>query len=84
MRHKMELKRTRDDETKAAAALDAESNGPFVFGEARMLAKTEDARLLYGDSSPRIMAMEAALQATVDRHKDRTKPPFWPNVPLKP
>lgn len=83
IRHKMELKRARESEMEASSDA-AAADMPFVTSEARIQAKTEDARLLYGDASPRIMAMEAALQATMDRHKDRAKPHYWPNIPLKP
>lgn len=82
VRHKMELKQIRESETEESPA-DPISELPFVTVAARERAKMEDARLLYGDASPGIMAMEAALQATVDRHKDRAKPYYWPNIPLK-
>ncbi|XP_043275744.1 gem-associated protein 8-like [Venturia canescens] len=83
IRHKMELKRLRKTETESPST-DTKDDAPFVTSEARIQAKTKDAQLLYGSASPRIMAMEAALQATIDRHRDRASPHYWPNIPLKP
>jgi hypothetical protein len=44
----------------------------------------EEAQLLYGDATPKILAMEAALQVTANRYKDLTNAQYWPNIPLKP
>lgn len=83
MRHKIELKEKRDVESALEKAEREEGqNVPIQGGAAWMQAKTDRAKLLYGDSSPRILAMETALQATIDRHKDRAKPQYWPNIPL--
>ncbi|XP_048507040.1 gem-associated protein 8-like [Athalia rosae] len=81
IRHKMEMKEKRDTETaNERAALQEQI--PIEGGAAWMEAKTEAAKLLYGVASPRILAMETALQATMDRYKDRAKPQYWPNIPL--
>lgn len=81
IRHKLELKEKRDVES-ALEKAELEKDVPIQGGAAWMQAKTEGAKLLYGVSSPRILAMETALQATMDRHKDRAKPQYWPNIPL--
>ncbi|XP_012286461.1 gem-associated protein 8 [Orussus abietinus] len=79
LRHKMELKQQRDKES-----LKEEEDLKFEGGAAWDRERSECAKLLYGEASPRILAMETALQATIDRHKDKAKPQYWPNIPLKP
>jgi len=46
--------------------------------------KREEAQLLYGDATPKILAMEAALQVAANRYKDLANAQYWPNIPLKP
>ncbi|XP_046610731.1 gem-associated protein 8-like [Neodiprion virginianus] len=82
IRHKIELKEKRDVES-AREKAELEEEVPMEGGAAWMRTKLEGAKLLYGTASPRILAMETALQATNDRHKDRAKPQYWPNIPLK-
>ncbi|XP_046739913.1 gem-associated protein 8-like [Diprion similis] len=82
IRHKLELKEKRDVES-AREKAELEEEVPIEGGAAWMRTKLEGAKLLYGTASPRILAMETALQATTDRHKDRAKPQYWPNIPLK-
>ncbi|KAK2579534.1 hypothetical protein KPH14_010836 [Odynerus spinipes] len=81
IRHKMELKQKRELEL---AVSKEENVAPLEGGAAWARARNEEAKLLYGDASPTILAMETALQATVDRHKDKSKPQYWPNIPLRP
>ncbi|XP_051024793.1 gem-associated protein 8-like [Acomys russatus] len=38
---------------------------------------------LYGDSAPKILAMEASIQLNFDKKYDRKKPKYWPVIPLK-
>lgn len=38
---------------------------------------------LYGDSAPKILAMETAVQLSFDKHCDRKHPKYWPVIPLK-
>lgn len=81
IRHKLEMKKKRDDES-AMEKAELEQDTSIEGGAAWMQAKIQGAKLLYGVASPRILAMETALQATIDRHKDRAKPQYWPNIPL--
>ncbi|XP_040599995.1 gem-associated protein 8 isoform X3 [Mesocricetus auratus] len=38
---------------------------------------------LYGDSAPKILAMEAAVQLSFDKYCDKKQPKYWPVIPLK-
>ncbi|XP_047359143.1 gem-associated protein 8-like [Vespa velutina] len=80
IRHKMELKQKREQEL---AASKKESIVSMEGGAAWALTRSKEAKLLYGDASPTILAMETALQATIERHKDKSKPQYWPNIPLR-
>lgn len=80
LRHKMELKQKREQEL---AASKKESIVPVEGGAAWAHTRSKEAKLLYGDASPTILAMETALQATIERHKDKSKPQYWPNIPLR-
>lgn len=80
LRHKMELKQKREQEL---AAREKESIIPVEGGAAWAHTRSKEAKLLYGDASPTILAMETALQATIERHKDKSKPQYWPNIPLR-
>lgn len=82
MRHKIELKKRKESEscTKREEGDDANIQG----GAAWMKMRTNNAKLLYGEASSTILAMETALQTTIDRHKDKAKPQYWPIIPLKP
>ncbi|XP_015608983.1 gem-associated protein 8 [Cephus cinctus] len=83
MRHKMELKRAKESERKSNEKDKVPGdNARLEGGAAWTKARTEGAKLLYGDASAGILAMETALQATLDRHKDKAKPQYWPNIPL--
>lgn len=46
--------------------------------------RKEEAGLLYGDDSSKILAMETALQDATNKYKDIVNPQYWPNIPLKP
>lgn len=82
MRHKFELKKLRESETCIKKRKEEEEN--IQGGATWMHARNSNAKLLYGEASPTILAMETALQTTVDRHKDKAKPQYWPIIPLKP
>lgn len=56
----------------------------IIGGAESARARKEEANELYGEESSKILAMETALQATVDNYKDKVKSQFWPNIPLKP
>lgn len=47
-------------------------------------AKKQEATLLYGNASAKILTIETTLQATIDKYKDTANPQYWPNIPLKP
>ena len=79
IRHKIELKKKRE-----AESLAKDEEECIQGGAAWMHARNNNAKLLYGESSPTILAMETALQTSVDRHKDKAKPQYWPIIPLKP
>lgn len=83
MRHKIELQKKRESESfSKEEAEDKHEN--IQGGAAWVQARNKSAKLLYGEASPTILAMETALQTTVDRHKDKAKPQYWPVIPLKP
>ncbi|KAF3426163.1 hypothetical protein E2986_06945 [Frieseomelitta varia] len=84
MRHKFELRKLRESETLTKKREEEEENISIQGGAAWMQARNSNAKLLYGEASSTILAMETALQATVDRHKDKAKPQYWPIIPLKP
>ncbi|KAK0175465.1 hypothetical protein PV327_009213 [Microctonus hyperodae] len=82
IRHKMELKRIRKCEDDKLIN-DQKNSINIESGEAIINQRINDAKLLYGAASLRILAMETAVQASIDQHKDRAKPHYWPNIPLK-
>ncbi|XP_076765828.1 uncharacterized protein LOC143432812 [Xylocopa sonorina] len=84
LRHKIELRKKRESELRTDKTKDGEQDSVFQGGAVWMHARSNDAKLLYGEASPTILAMETALQTTVDRHKDKAKPQYWPVIPLKP
>lgn len=77
IRHKMELKKKRDNED--------EQNIPSQFEDppVKNTDSIENSTLLYGSACNKIMTMETALQANIDYQKDHKKYCFWPNIPLK-
>lgn len=83
MRHKIELQKKRESESFSKEESE-DQNENVQGGAAWMQARNKNAKLLYGEASPTILAMETALQTTVDRHKDKAKPQYWPIIPLKP
>ena len=83
MQHKLELKQKREEEASEKVEEEEEQEVSVQGGAAWMQKRTENAKLLYGESSARILAMETALQTTIDRHKDKARPQYWPNIPLK-
>ncbi|XP_003706160.1 uncharacterized protein LOC100882600 [Megachile rotundata] len=83
MRHKIELQKKRESESFSNEESEDKSEN-IQGGAAWVQARNKSAKLLYGEASPTILAMETALQTTVDRHKDKAKPQYWPVIPLKP
>ncbi|XP_068165457.1 gem-associated protein 8 [Antennarius striatus] len=45
--------------------------------------RSAEMKKLYGDDSPKILAMETAMQLTFDRNCDLKQPKYWPVIPLK-
>ncbi|CAK9794788.1 Gem-associated protein 8 [Anthophora quadrimaculata] len=84
MRHKIELKKKRESELVVEKEKEDDEDLNIQGGATWMHARNSNAKLLYGEASPTILAMETALQTTVDRHKDKAKPQYWPIIPLKP
>lgn len=83
MRHKYELQKLKESEISMKKEKEDEENMNIQGGAAWMQTRNTNAELLYGEASPTILAMETALQTTVDRHKDKAKPQYWPVIPLK-
>lgn len=81
-RHKREMRRKRGSRT-AHEEEDSEVT-PFVGAAERARMRKEEADLLYGDASSKILTMETALQSVVERYEDTANPQYWPNIPLKP
>lgn len=82
-RHRREMKQKHKSHNATYQEENAEES-PITGGAASARARKEEANELYGDASCKILAMETALQATLDNYKDKVKPQFWPNIPLKP
>lgn len=57
---------------------------PIIDSTESVRTREQEADLLYGDDSSKILAMETALQAATNKYKDTVNPQYWPNIPLKP
>uniref|UniRef100_A0A8C6H347 Gem nuclear organelle associated protein 8 n=1 Tax=Mus spicilegus TaxID=10103 RepID=A0A8C6H347_MUSSI len=57
-------------------SLEPPSEKPWERRQAEM-------KRLYGNSAPKILAMETAVQLSFDKHCDRKQPKYWPVIPLK-
>lgn len=79
-RHKREMRRKYGSDR----TTQEEEKTPFVGAIVSARMRKEEADLLYGDASSKILAMEAALRSTVERYEDTANPQYWPNIPLKP
>lgn len=84
IRHKVELKKKREAESLVKEGEEEDKDVSIQGGAAWMHTRNNSAKLLYGEASPTILAMETALQTSIDRHKDKAKPQYWPIIPLKP
>lgn len=84
IKHKIELKKKREAELSAEQEEEKNKDECIQGGAAWVQTRNTNAKLLYGAASATILAMETALQTTVDRHKDKAKPQLWPVIPLKP
>ena len=83
MEHKIALKNKRESQvTTNELKLDHDYEA-IEGGQAWFHKRDKDAKLLYGEASSRVLAMETALQTTIERHKMKAKPQYWPNIPLK-
>lgn len=97
-RHKRELKQTyKSKEIKKEHSLeeipvdDAEmykenfvQEIPIIDDAEKIYMRKQEANLLYGDDSSKILAMETALETATNKYKDIMNPQYWPNMPLKP
>jgi len=81
-RHKREMRRKYGSKT--AACEDNLEETPFVGAAESARMRKKEVDLLYGDAGSKILAMETALQSTVERYEDSANPEYWPNIPLKP
>lgn len=52
------------------------------FQEHPDLIRSKEMQELYGQASPKIQAMETALQLSFDRNNTIHQPKYWPNIPL--
>lgn len=82
-RHRREMKQKYKSNNTTHEEESAEDN-LIIGGAVNARARKEEANELYGEASSKILAMETALQATLDNYKDKVKSQFWPNIPLKP
>ncbi|XP_058796977.1 gem-associated protein 8-like [Phymastichus coffea] len=82
VRHKIELKTKKNtvalSQDKDSFVRKTGSNAVFMIHR-----NNEDMKFLYGQATSRILAMETALQTTIEKHIDISKPRYWPNIPLK-
>lgn len=82
IQHKIELKNKKNREL-----IDCDKDMDFEeagLNHTSFVRKSNgDAKLLYGGSTSRILAMETALLTSIEKHIDRSKPQYWPNIPLK-
>lgn len=83
IRHKVELKKKREEESCIKKEEEEDEDGSIQGGAAWVHTRNNNAKLLYGDASSAILAMETALQTTIDRHRDKAKPQYWPVIPIK-
>lgn len=45
-------------------------------------SRSDELKKLYGENSPKILGMETALQLNYERHLEKSKASYWPNIPL--
>jgi len=79
-RHKRKMRQKRSNTVDE----DNSEGIPFVGAAERDQMRKEEANLLYGDVSSKILAIETALQNITERFEDTTNLQYWPNIPLKP
>lgn len=83
-RHRRQLKQKRKSKKTVHKKKDLVEGISIIDGAESVRARKQEADLLYGDDSSKILAMETALQATTNKYKDTVNPQYWPNIPLKP
>lgn len=54
-----------------------------VESERSGVKRQAEMKSLYGESAPKILAMEASIQLSFDKKYDKTQPKYWPVIPLK-
>ncbi|XP_012222282.1 uncharacterized protein F10E9.5-like [Linepithema humile] len=82
-RHRRELQKHKS-KNKTVYEKEIAKQIPIMSVAESARAKKEEAALLYGDASSKILTIETTLQAAVDKYKDTANPQYWPNIPLKP
>ncbi|XP_035487059.1 gem-associated protein 8 [Scophthalmus maximus] len=90
-RHREELKKQQQMEEERDSYVPADQDLHGVTWRSTAAPPSErpgerrraEMKKLYGEDSPKILAMEAAMQLTFDRNCDRKQPKYWPVIPLK-
>ncbi|XP_070150208.1 gem-associated protein 8 [Polyergus mexicanus] len=83
-RHRRQLKQKQNSNEIAYKEEYLVEEIPIIDSAESVRTREQDADLLYGDDSSKILAMETALQAATNKYKDTVNPQYWPNIPLKP
>lgn len=83
-RHRRELKQKRKSKKIVDKKEDSVKEFSIVDDTEKVSVRKQEADLLYGEDSSKILAMEAALETATNKYKDTTNPQYWPNIPLKP
>lgn len=83
-RHRRQLKQKQESNKIAHKKEYLVEEIPIIDSAESIRTRKEEADLLYGDDSSKILAMETALQDETNKYKDIVNPQYWPNIPLKP
>lgn len=83
-RHRRELKQKRKSKNIIHKKEDSVEEIPIIDDTEKVSIRKQEADLLYGDDSSKILAMETALETATNKYKDTMNPQYWPNIPLKP
>ncbi|CAL4158113.1 unnamed protein product, partial [Meganyctiphanes norvegica] len=78
--HKSEWQKVKESKNKQTSVLPTVEESQNK--EHPDLVRSREMHQLYGDASPRIHAMETAIQLSYDRISTVNHPGFWPSVPL--
>lgn len=83
-RHRRQLKQNRKSKKIVHKKEVFVEESPIIDGAESVRTRKEDADLLYGNDSFKILAIETALQTAMNKYKETFNPHYWPNIPLKP